>query len=169
MKTQRKLFYTLLFLNMLFTFNFGCVSVNLGSRKVDRATGVKYKAPDKPFYSESSPSADALWISQKTGNAISYMSECDENSNQDLKLIAQDSLGSILNMTVFEQKETLYNDRKAYEITAEGEIDGILMQIHVIVFRKNSCTYHLSYVGRKKIWNSEHEYYQNFLTSFRAR
>ncbi len=68
----------------------GCVSIDIGAKHMERASGVKFTQPSAPFEKSSASSVDAIWRNPKNGNAISYLSDCGDNSDPSLANIERE-------------------------------------------------------------------------------
>ena len=67
--------FLLFFSSFLFTI-FGCVSINVPQTKVEKSQSVEFKKPGSGFKKVSAEDVDAAWRSSKTGNSISFISDC---------------------------------------------------------------------------------------------
>ncbi|PWU16142.1 MAG: hypothetical protein C5B49_10890 [Bdellovibrio sp.] len=155
-----------LFLTLAF-FESGCVSVNLGPGKTGKANEVKFTEPDGAFRRVNNASADRAWQSHKTGNTISFFSECPESEGS-LQSISDDFLTVLKDSHVTGRTSDFFNGRESLDLQAEGKIDGIDMKVSTLVFKRNGCSYLLSYVSRQDRFETEHQQYLGFLKSFRA-
>ena len=145
----------------------GCVSVNIGQSQTERSQKVRAEAPASPFKKQDSSNADQSWQSEKTGNTISYFSECAESSAS-LEFLATE-FGSILqNAKVINSSTRFYNGREAFESVTEGRLDGIPMKISSLVFKKNGCSYLISYVARTDRFNTDEASFKTFIEKFQA-
>jgi len=144
-----------------------CVSVNIGPKKAGRAENIRTSPPGNSFQSISETAADQAWQSQKTGNTISYLSECPEPA-MSLELLTSESLAVLKNNHVIEQKTKFFNGREALATRAEGTLDGIGMKMQALVFKRNGCSFLITYAARKDRFNDELHEFTQFLESFQA-
>ena len=145
-----------------------CVSVQLPGGKVTPAKDVQYSEPGVPFEKIKSQNADRTWLSKNTGNTISYLSECGGTADPSLESIESESLSAMNELKILATEELTYNGREARQTTARGEIDGVPVQIALLIFKKNGCTYTLSYGGLQKQFSVEQKYFEKFKTDFKA-
>ncbi len=145
----------------------GCVSVNLGSGKTKRSTEVKFRAPNGNFKVISNSNADQAWQSSITGNTISFLTECPAPDTT-LEALTEEFTGVLKSKQVKEKKEEFFNEREALQTWAEGKLDGILMKIHSLVFKKNDCSYLLTYVGRARVFDKDQSVFTDFISGFEA-
>lgn len=144
------------------------MSVQLPGGKVTSAKDVGFNAPRSPYKEMSGGNSDKAWISEKTGNTISYLSECGGSSEPSLQQLENDSLSAISDLKVQQSDEVTFNGRAARQSVSLGKIDGVPVQIALLVFKKNGCNYTLSYGGVEKQFSSEQQYFENFKQNFKA-
>jgi hypothetical protein len=146
----------------------GCVSVQLGGSKAKKSDNISVDTPDSPFVQISDSNSDQTWQNQKTGNTISYLSECPQ-PEASLEAIAAEfnlALGSIEGL---KKEKTFFAGREALRSNATGQIDGIKMQLYSIVVKKNGCSYVLTYVGRSDRFEQDYRAYEHFLSRVRIQ
>lgn len=145
-----------------------CVSVKFPSGKVTPAKDVEFKSPLQPFKEITVPSSDKAWLSEKSGNTISYSSECGGNSEWTLQQLETESLSALSNLEIMKVEEFIYNGRAARQSLSQGQIDGVPVQISLLVFKKNGCNFTLSYGGTKKNFEAEKHIFEIFKNNFKA-
>lgn len=148
-------------------FTAACVSVKIPTSTGTRATGVKAEPPPAPYEEIKGSSADKAWLSSKTGNTISYLSDCNAG-DPTLQQLETESLMGLTKLKVLESKTTTFNGREALSTQAQGEVDGVSVKTELIVFKKNNCNYTLSYGGLLKNFDKERTAFAKFLEGFRA-
>lgn len=153
---------------ILFTLMSACVSVNVRPPASKRAADLQFVDPAKPFKKQSNDNADNVWQSQKTGNTIAVISECKTPIEVPLQSLENDTIYAMTDAKILNTSEITYNDRAAIETTASGLMDGIDIQMKVVTFKKNSCNFILTYVGRSKNFVPEESVFENFLKGFIA-
>lgn len=157
--------------NLLFCcfllFTAACVSVKIPTSTGTKATGVKTEDPPSPYEEIKSPSADKAWLSGKTGNTISYLSDCNAG-DPTLQQLETESLMGLSKLKILDSKDTNFNGREALSTLAQGEVDGVSVKTELVVFKKNNCNYTLSYGGLTKNFDKERNAFQKFLEGFRA-
>jgi hypothetical protein len=160
-----KHFFNILFLAL---FMSACVSVNLPGSKVIKSKDVSFKSPDKPFKSSQSPNSDEIWESTNTASTISYYSSCSENEPS-LKSILSSSLQGLENFKILKEDNIQINEREGINSVVEGQLEGVPVKLQVIVFKKNSCSYHLTYVALKENFDKEVNDFNNFRKNFSVK
>jgi hypothetical protein len=149
-------------------FLFGCVSVSLGNNKSKKAQDLKMQEPKSPFHSIKTDNADSAWQSDKTGNTIAVLSECNTPTDISLKSLESDSLTALSQIKIVNSEKLTFNNREAIQTVSEGKVDGVPIRLELLVFKKNYCNYTLSYVGRKASFDSERDFFEQFLKYFEA-
>src|SRR5687767_3954464 len=91
----------------------GCVSVSIGGNEPKRAQDVRFTAPPQPFQQEDRADVDMSWRHRDNGNAISFLSDCQDATDPDLDTIAN-GVFSGLNDLTYTSRDTLeYRKREA--------------------------------------------------------
>lgn len=145
-----------------------CVSVELPGGKVTSAKNVEFSEPSEPFEKIKSKNADRAWQSSKTGNTISYISECGSTADASLQTLETDSLSALNKLQILKTETTTYNGRESRQTVSAGTIDGVPVALALVVFKKNGCNYTLSYGGVEKQFNSELPAFESFKANFKA-
>lgn len=150
-------------------FASGCVSVGINTnKKSPKSDSVVFSEPSKPFEEIKSDTGDKTWLSGKTGNTISYLSECNLNSDSKLEEILTESTSFIDDKKEVSNEEKMYNQRKSVQSVLTGNVDGINVQMFIVIFRKNQCLYTLTYGGTENNFNEEKKIFLNFLDNFKV-
>ena len=145
-----------------------CVSVNLGSRQVKRAAGVRYSEPTNPFEKDSRTDVDGAWKNPKNGNLISFLSDCQDESDPTLDSIVQGTLTGVSALKILKEDSPMVQNREGRRVLASGKVDGVPTQMDLLVFRKDSCIYILSYVGVQSSFSDNHSQFDRFVGGFKA-
>ncbi len=148
--------------------SFGCVTVDVGGSKSTTASDVKYESPNKPFEKSNLGTGDQTWISQKTGNSISYISECKRSVEMSLEQLESDALNVLERLTIESSNRFQYNGREALKTVAVGKVDGIDIKMQLITFKKNNCNYSLSYAAIQTRYELESSFFEQFAKDFQA-
>lgn len=156
-----------LFLNLIFAGS-GCVTVKLGSEGGKRADGVKVSEPSSPFVSDDRNEVDAAWKNVKTGNVISYISDCQDPTDPPLDQITNGVIGALSDLKVLEEQTTTVQEREGRRVHASGKVDGVPTEIDILAFKRNHCIYILSYVGVKKAFPEDRPAFAKFIDGFKA-
>ena len=148
----------------------GCFSVDtlLAPPAPKKADGLVLNPPKNNFKEIKNSTVDQAWQNSKNGNTIAYLSECFVKADIPLKTIEEENLEAMTNIEVVEDQDTTYNDREALFSTVNGKVDGVDVRLRLILFKKNSCTYTLSYVGRTKYFLVDENAFKTFVEDFKA-
>lgn len=156
---------------LLITFGFvwisGCVSVNLGSQKVAKSDGVKFEAPGVPFRPLES-TADGSWKNKDTGSTIAYQSGCGEAADLPLEALADDLLAGLEDKREVAKSKRPFDGRESLDIEVEGRLDGVVTRNRALVYKKNRCSYTLTYVSLPQFADRDRAQFEKFILSFAA-
>lgn len=145
----------------------GCITIGVSKDPVP-AKNIEFQNPVSPFSEKKTKTGDKVWISKKTGNTISYLSDCSAASDLSVDNLESEALSGLEKMEVISTKELDYNQRLAKETLASGIVDGIKVKIWVVTFKKNSCNYNLIYAGKLHSFSSEESAFNKFKENFKA-
>lgn len=146
-----------------------CVSVDIAPKnKLTKADQVTYTAPPQPFARMDNTFSDAAWENPINGNSISFLSDCGEGADTPLKSQFQAMTRGIQELKIESTESLIYNGRAALRHTFSGLVDGIHMQISSLHFKRNDCSYVLTYVSTVTNFNKDLLTFNQFLTGFKA-
>ncbi|WP_277576826.1 hypothetical protein [Bdellovibrio svalbardensis] len=165
MRNHLRFCITCILLGLLFG---GCVSVQLPGGKVTSAKDVQLSEPKSPFEKIKAVNADRAWLSSKTGNTISYLSECGGPGDMSLQAIENESLSAMNKLQTVSSETLIYNGREARQSISKGELDGVPVQMALLIFKKNGCTYTMTYGGLQKQFPMELNDFEKFKVDFKA-
>jgi hypothetical protein len=132
----------------------GCVSVQLGNQKSHKADDISFQKPGDSFKSISTENVDQAWQSEKTGNTLAFLSECQPAVEVSLQTLQTEPLSALTNPQIIKTASENFNERGSSFAIAEGQIDGVPVTIALLVFKKNGCNFTLSFSGRKSVFES---------------
>ena len=72
------------------------------------------------------------------------------------------------NLRIVSTENLQYNGREARQTISTGEVDGVPVQLALLIFKKNGCNYTLSYGGIQKQFTTELRQFEKFKTEFKA-
>ncbi len=144
-----------------------CVSVNIGdSGQSQKSTTVQFKAPAAPFVVFKTDFVDSAFKNPRNGNSISFLSECNSAADPSLDTIHKGLISSIDRAESISKKIYQYNNREALRSTVSGYVDGVQSKFDLLVFKKNNCTYILSYVATEKNFSENLSVFETFTENF---
>lgn len=155
--------------SLLSIYSLSCVSVKIpmGDSGKTRSSHVQFVPPPSPFSSIQAELADQQWTSARTGNSISFLSECKIRNEPSLEVLEKEVL-SALDQVVVKRESLIFNEREALRIRATGKLDGVGVEIDSLIFKRNTCSYTLTFGGRKGSLASEQNLFDKFLKEFKA-
>ena len=127
---------------------------------------VSYKAPQHPFTITQSDSADRAWINPATGSIISYQSICNESLDPNLETILQKFTSDLANKNFLKRTSMQYNGRQSERVLVSGQLDGIAVHLEFVFFKKNSCSYTLSFISLPEHFDKGTDAFNNFIKGF---
>jgi hypothetical protein len=152
-------------LSLLFA---GCVSVNIKPKALLHSKEYKFQAPDSSFRKIANEQTDLAWQNEKTGNTIAILSECSETRDPSLSDLEGEMSQALNDPKLLKTQNITFEDRDALRSLIEGKVDGVTVDVDVLTFKKNSCSYTLTYVGRAQGFEKDHAVFENFLKGFKV-
>lgn len=143
-----------------------CVSVSVKPPTITKSTEFKFQAPGKPFEKMNNDQADQAWQNPKNSNTIAVLTECSSERDPALSSLEGDVLQALNNYKVLSSKEFQFQERAAIRTQAEGNVDGVPVQLDFAVFKKKGCSYTLTYVGKSDGFEQDRATFEKFLTRF---
>ncbi len=142
-----------------------CVSVQVPfgpARKVERTLITK---PAIPFVAFTSNTADEAWISEKTGNTISYLSEC-KKTNENIEDVAADAANAIEHSRIVKSSRGLIDTKQSAELLVSGKVDSHKVKMAIAVFQSKNCLISLIYGGLDEKFDEELNEFESFKNGF---
>ncbi len=147
----------------------GCISVSIKNKDAStKSDKFKYTSPPSPFEKISSEQADLAWQNSHSGNTIALLSECSDSKDPSLQTLEGETIQALTGYQVTKTNNLKFEDRDAMRSEVEGVVDGISVKMNVLTFKKNSCAYTLTYLGRAKGFSKDISVFENFLQKFHA-
>ncbi len=147
----------------------GCISVSIKNKEASaRSDKFRYSNPASPFEKISSEQADLAWQNSRSGNTIAVLSECSESKDSSLQTLEGETAQALSSYQVTKTNEIKFQGRDALRSNIEGLVDGISVKMSILTFKKNSCAYTLTYLGRAKGFEKDLPSFETFLQRFQA-
>lgn len=156
-----------IFFSLFFLLLNSCITIG-GSKDPMPAKNIEFTAPAGSFSNLKTESGDKSWISSKTNNIISYISDCSPLQDPSLEQLEQEALFGLEKIEIKHREDLSYNHRIARNTIAEALVDGVKIKIEVISFKKNNCNYNLVYGGTADRFESEAAEFKLFKDNFKA-
>lgn len=144
-----------------------CVSVQLPLGPVPKSEKAKATAPAAPYESFVSQNADEAWISEKTGNTISYLSEC-KKTNDKIEDVALELSQVIENSKVIKSSRGFISSKPSSEVLVVGKVDSHKVKMAISVFKTDDCLFSLTYGGLDEKFDQELKFFEDFKAGFQA-
>lgn len=163
---------------VLFMSGVSCVSVNIGGGKTERSSGVGYTNPGGGFKPIKNERADFAWNNGSTGSTIAFQSTCGDTTDASLESIAEDLFNGFEQRKELRDERIPFDGREALSREVEGKVDGVMTRVQALIYKKNSCSYILTFVALKKgaVADTSHKAaingdvaeFERFTSSFKA-
>ena len=155
-----------------------CVSVNIGPGKTEKSDGVSFSAPTGSFKKVDNKRADGAWNNGATGSTIAFQSNCGDSADIALESIAEDLFAGFEDSKELKNERIPFDGREALDREIEGKVDGVMTRVRAIVYKKNKCSYVLTFVAltkalvadtkRKAAINDDIAEFERFAAGFKA-
>lgn len=167
---RSKIYILLLSTWAIFSYSLiGCINIPIGSKSVKKSDSISVVAPSQPYEKSNSKHIDQGWIHPKTGSTISYLSDCADSGEISLKQMEITALGALQNLKVMDSKELYFSDRKALRTKAQGDIDGVSIDVDLLVLKKNGCRYTFTLTGFPQTFTQMQNDFNQFLKGVRIQ
>lgn len=143
-----------------------CVSVKLAPNATWKSTDISYDKPSSPFEEIHDVSLDHAWKNPNNGNSMGFLTECGSNTESSTKIIERDSLSLLSNMQIVETKALKKDGGDGVSTVAAGKVDKTSVRMHLVVLRKDSCNFILTYVGAERNFEADHAQFNTFIEEF---
>ena len=168
---KRSKIYILLFSTWaIFSYSLiGCINLPIGGKAAQKSDSISVVAPTKPYEKSNTKQVDQGWIHPKTGSTISYLTECSDSNDASLKQMEVTALSGLQNLKVMESKELSFSDRKALRTRAQGDVDGVLIDVDLLLLKKNGCRYTFTLTGFPQTFTQMQNDFNQFLKGVRIQ
>lgn len=123
-----------------------------GPLREDRsATGYFFPAP-APGWEKLSPTEGVeILYREKSGALLSVSSICGRYEESTLETLARSALSPIAKFKDIETHAFQLDSRGAFQLFGEGKVDGVLVQVDFIAWRKDDCLFDFSLQAAPKL------------------
>ncbi len=167
--TMNKHFKSIFFLVLAIElFCSACVSVDLKGDDPKRSKDVRFSAPQNNYSVLEDNQLDHAWRNPKTGNTISFLSECKSGNDPSFQNIRDGVTSGVSDINIERSEMIEFNQRKALSSRLGGAVDGILTKLEILILKKNDCIYVLTYVGLPESFDSDLNVFESFKREFKA-
>jgi|GEM_PF-5270249 len=162
MKKQLVATICIIFVPFLFA---SCVSSLLKDKPPSFSHEIKLVAPGKPFV-KTDTSIYPSWKNTITGNVISVVSDCNENSTYKLSHLHQLLEDSLENIIVIKEESTLFQKKPALSRIIQAKLDEQPIEIYSVSFKRKSCGYIAAYSGKINGLEADKFQFEKFINDF---
>lgn len=154
------------FIILLLPFAFGsCVSSLLKEAPPTFSNEILIKSPTKPFV-KTETSIYPSWKNTQTGNVISIISDCKENSPYKLSNLHLILESSLENIQVSAENTITLNNKPAFHRVIKAQLDGSPIEIQSVSFKRKSCGYVASLSGKENNLSTDQKQFEQFINGF---
>lgn len=158
-----------------------CVGVTLGTAagltacslggplRIDKkAQSFSVNAPSGPWKEQKQDEnvSDRVFVSDRTGSVIALGSVCKRYEQVSLEALRKDLMNPIDGREIASEERKLLDDREALFTRVKGRLDGVPVESHLVVLRKNDCIFDFSLHARNKITSEDDRDFMSFVHSF---
>lgn len=147
----------------------GCINLPIGKSQKERSTAITVVAPSGAYEKTSSKHVDQGWIHSKNGTTISYLSDCGDTADISLKQMELTALSGLRNLRVLEQNDISFSERKALRSKVQGDVDGVTVNVELLVTQKNGCRYTFTLTGFPPSFSQAQTDFNQFLKGVRIQ
>ncbi len=140
-----------------------------GPLRVDRsAQNYKFEAPSIAWQLLAPiEGADFVFENKKSGATLSVSSICERYEEASLASLAGSALSPLGFFKEKERKVLFVDGREALEVYVESKLDGVAVEVDLVVMRKNDCLFDFSLQSSPTITNSERQDFLKALQRFK--
>ena len=111
--------------------------------------GVRYRIGDLPPAWERMELSqnDLAWHTPGTGHVLSVNSSCDQSQDASLEVLTRHLLSGFTERQQVEQRRVVLDEREALRSHFQAKMDGVPVELLLLVLRKNGCVYDFTYVA----------------------
>ncbi len=160
----------MLFLAFCFT---SCISFDFGSLTDQTASGVVFQPPPEPYKKVIKKGMDLAWENPKTGDTLSFFSNCSTavefSSVTDFQ---KELLDGLKKFRVSSQRSGLHQGLTARFVSLKRFFSSPeKMNMHLFLFKKENCFYTVSFLtvsSAKADFPNRQKVFETFIREFRA-
>ncbi|MCC6276723.1 MAG: hypothetical protein IT289_02265 [Oligoflexia bacterium] len=158
----------IIFMILTLLLSSGCALLGGTDDAEVKASNIKFNPPSSPFKKVSVSSADHVFQSEKTGSTIAVNSLCQKYVDVKLTHLRDNILAGVEQLKTESETDITYNDREGKRVVALGTMDVIKVKVDLLIFKKNNCTFDLTYISRPEFYATEKRHFDDFLARFKV-
>lgn len=160
----------MLFLALCFT---SCISFDFGSLKDQKASGVVFQPPPLPYKKVIKKGMDLAWENPKTGDTLSFFSNCSSAVEfSSVTHFQKELLEGLKKFRVSNQRKSLHQGLRARFISLKRlSSSSKKMNMRLFLFKKENCFYTVIFLtasSSKADFPDRQKVFEKFIREFRA-
>ena len=161
---KKQLVATLIVISTPFMF-VSCVSSLLKDAPPTFSKEITLTPPPAPFQ-KMNTSVYPSWKNAKSGNVISIISDCAQDSSFKLSSLHQIIESSLDNVKVVQEETISLKGRTAFSRAISAHLDGLQIEVQSVTFKRKSCGYVASLSGKQGNLSSDKAHFDEFISGF---
>lgn len=162
---KKQLAATIIIISIPFLF-VSCVSSILKEKPPTFSTEIKIIDPAAPFV-KTDTSVFPSWKNPKTGNVISIVSDCSDISSYKLSSLHQLIEEPLDEIKVIKEETSALQNRPALFRVINAQLDGRLIEVRSVSFKRKSCGYVASLSGKLNTLSADQIQFDKFLSGLK--
>ncbi len=118
---------------------------------------------------EEVEAGDAFFFTPQYGATVATRSICNRYTDSPLSRLARDLLGGVTERKILREETLPFAGREAFDLVADGKIDGVPVRVWVRVLKKNRCIFDFTLVAPPGTFEAAQADFQGFLNGFKTR
>lgn len=140
-----------------------------GPLRVDKkADSFSVATPSSPWKEQNSEDKDSdrVFVNSRTGSIIALSSVCKRYEQVSLEALRKDLVNPIEGREIASEERRPLDDREALFTRVKGRMDGVPVESHLVVLRKNDCIFDFALHAKEKITQEDDRDFLSFVSSF---
>lgn len=114
---------------------------------------------------EEDPGIDYAWTTD-SGAFVSLGSVCRRYDRAPLEALSKDLVNPLEDREIISEERRPLDDREALHVKARGRMDGVPVEAHYVVFRKDDCLFDFSLIARDRVVAADDKAFEAFVSGF---
>ncbi len=90
---------------------------------------------------------DLAWLNRTTGHVLSTNATCHDHGDPSLEVLTTHLLFGFADRELKEQQPEMLDGRESLHSKFEAKLDGVPIEIEIVVLKKNGCVHDFEYVS----------------------
>lgn len=153
---------------ILAALTFGSCSARHFEGNIFSKNDMKYRVGklDKTWTQVEISGADLAFYNSKKGATMVVNATCDGGNDAPLDMLTKHLVFGFTSRQFIEEKTIEVDGRGALLTHFLGKIDGVLVEMHILVLKKNNCVFDLVYSAAPGSFSGSGEFFENFVLAF---